>query len=136
MSTRSNIAIQNEDGTISMIYCHFDGYPSNNGSILQEDYQDAGKINRLIALGDMSSLSNNLGGCCFYSRDRGEEFSGVKPRVFNNEEVFLLKGKNNFQSYLYYFRDSEWWMFSDFHDLCQDGLVKLETVLSQENPDE
>jgi hypothetical protein len=134
MSTRSNIAVQNEDGTISMIYCHFDGYPSNNGSILQEDYQDVEKIKKLIALGDMSSLGVNSGSCTFYSRDRGEAFSGVKPRVFNNEEVFMLKGKDVFQSYLYYFRDNEWWMFSDYHPLCQDGLVKLETVLAQEDP--
>jgi hypothetical protein len=46
----------------------------------------------------------------------------------------MLKGKDVFQSYLYYFRDNEWWMFSDYHPLCQDGLVKLETVLAQEDP--
>jgi hypothetical protein len=26
MATRSNIAIENQDRTVSSIYCHFDGY--------------------------------------------------------------------------------------------------------------
>ena len=30
MSTRSSIAIKNEDGSIDAIYCHNDGYLTNN----------------------------------------------------------------------------------------------------------
>jgi len=36
MATRSNIAIENQDGTVSAIYCHFDGYIDGVGEILYE----------------------------------------------------------------------------------------------------
>lgn len=56
MSTRSRIGIENEDGTIRSIYCHFDGYPEGVGKELMEHYTDPKKINELLDLGDISSL--------------------------------------------------------------------------------
>jgi hypothetical protein len=44
MATRSRIGIELEDGVIESIYCHWDGYPENNGKILLEHYQDPNKI--------------------------------------------------------------------------------------------
>lgn len=61
MGTRSNIGIQHPDGSYDVIYCHWDGYPSNNGKILYEHYQDLNKIKKLIALGDISSLGEETG---------------------------------------------------------------------------
>ena len=99
MSTRSYIVIERkkEDGNkwYEGIYCHHDGYPSWNGRILQENYQDRKLVEELISLGDMSSLNEELyptvgkedehsyehpekGVCIFYGRDRGEE--GVEPK--------------------------------------------------------
>lgn len=60
MGTRSRIGIENEDGTVSSIYCHWNGYPSNNGKILVEHYTDREKVKELIALGDISSLRRNV----------------------------------------------------------------------------
>lgn len=40
MSTRSTIAIENANGTIKKVYCHFDGYISHNGKILAEQYSN------------------------------------------------------------------------------------------------
>lgn len=60
MATRSRIGIVNEDGTVSSIYCHWDGYPSNNGRILVEDYTDRDKVKSLIELGAISSLSKHV----------------------------------------------------------------------------
>ncbi len=34
MATRSNIGIVNEDGSITGIYCHYDGYPEYVGKML------------------------------------------------------------------------------------------------------
>lgn len=56
MATRSRIGMVNEDGTVSSIYCHWGGYPSNNGRILSEHYKDREKVKKLISLGDISSL--------------------------------------------------------------------------------
>ena len=40
MSTRSHIGIWNEDGSLDVIYCHWDGYPSYNGAVLFHHYQE------------------------------------------------------------------------------------------------
>jgi|LauGreDrversion4_2_1035121.scaffolds.fasta_scaffold60805_1 hypothetical protein len=85
MATRSRIAIQNEDGTVTSIYCHWDGYPENNGNILVSHFKNRDKVKKLIALGSLSSLAPEIeapeghtfsdpaeGHTVAYSRDRGE----------------------------------------------------------------
>jgi len=59
MATRSTISIE-ENGKIRSIYCHWDGYPSNNGAILLQHYTTADKVNELIDLGSLSSLRENV----------------------------------------------------------------------------
>ena len=88
MGTRSTIAIANTDGTVTGIYCHWDGYTSYVGRILQDYYTTEAKVRELIALGDLSSLGANIGEqhdfsnapyaatiaetvCTAYGRDRG-----------------------------------------------------------------
>lgn len=56
MSTRSIICKKNSDGTYTGIYCHWDGYVENNGRILNDNYTTEESIDRLLALGDLSSL--------------------------------------------------------------------------------
>jgi hypothetical protein len=56
MSTRCRIGIQNNDGTITSIYCHHDGYPSGVGDVLINCYTTEEKIRKLLELGDMSSI--------------------------------------------------------------------------------
>jgi len=60
MATRSRIGIVNEDGTVSSIYCHWDGYPSNNGRILVDHYTDREKVKKLVELGSISFLKENV----------------------------------------------------------------------------
>lgn len=38
MITRSNIFIENADGTLDGVYCHFDGYLGGVGTALLESY--------------------------------------------------------------------------------------------------
>jgi hypothetical protein len=45
---------------VKSVYCHWDGYLSNNGRLLQEHY-DSAKANQLVAMGDMSSLGRVIG---------------------------------------------------------------------------
>ena len=56
MSTRSNIAIERKNKTVEVVYCNWDGYLSNNGQILLDNYKDIDKINNLISKGNISSL--------------------------------------------------------------------------------
>ena len=70
MATRSNIGIK-ADGGYRFIYSHWDGYPSNNGDILLNNYTTDEAVNDLITGGDISSLGDNLEKTIFYARDRG-----------------------------------------------------------------
>ena len=96
MGTRSYIGIERDDGSVTYIYCHWDGYPSHNGAVLLEHYSDAERLDRLLALGDISSLAARLdptqtslhgfgsdsedGVVVAYHRERGEKWDGVKPK--------------------------------------------------------
>jgi hypothetical protein len=73
MATRSNIAIENQDGSVSSIYCHFDGYIDEVGKTLYENYNTREEMEQLIALGDISSLGETIEETVAYHRDRGEK---------------------------------------------------------------
>ncbi len=53
MATRSTIAVQHNDGTISQIYCHWDGYLEYNGKILLTHYSTLESVEDLVKYGDM-----------------------------------------------------------------------------------
>lgn len=61
MATRSTIALEFADGTVSQVYAHWDGYLAHNGKILLENYSDPFKLRELIDLGSVSSLGAKLG---------------------------------------------------------------------------
>ena len=60
MATRSRIGIENEDGTVSSIYCHWDGYVSHHGPLLHTHYTDREKVKALIELGSISVLAQEV----------------------------------------------------------------------------
>ena len=68
MATRSSISIvseRTENGKGKTIYSHWDGYPSHNGRILLEHYQDPKKIKALNNQGFCIAnfiFSDNQGG--------------------------------------------------------------------------
>lgn len=74
MGTRSNIGMVHEDGSVTMNYCHWDGYPSHNGKILLENYTTTEKVRKLLALGDLSILGESTETCIAYHRDRVRNF--------------------------------------------------------------
>jgi hypothetical protein len=123
MATRSTIALEFADGTIGQVYAHWDGYLSHNGKILFENYSDPFKLQKLIDLGDVSSLGADIGVkhefdnpnkfgtpeymawnevkrgmCTFYGRDRNE--TGVEARYFKDYTDFLLNGQSEEYDYL------------------------------------
>ena len=73
MGTRSRIAIRNADNTYLSVYCHWDGYPSHHGPILQEHYNSEDKVRALLAGGDFSSLESNFDLIKFYTTTRPHE---------------------------------------------------------------
>lgn len=61
MATRSLIGMVTPDGGVTYIYCHSDSYPTHNGALLHEHYQQREKIQQLMELGDLSSLGEQIG---------------------------------------------------------------------------
>jgi len=79
MSTHSYIGIQNDEGTIHAIYCHYDGYLEGVGADLLRHWSDPEALQKLIDLGDISSLGWKLDeGTVAYGRDRGESDCGAR----------------------------------------------------------
>ena len=78
MSTRSNIAVEHCNGSVSNIYMHGDGYLSGVGLTLHTYWNTTRDVARLIALGDCSQLGDNLKDTVAYHRDRGDEISPAR----------------------------------------------------------
>lgn len=130
MSTRCRIAIELSDGTIKSIYCHHDGYKSGVGATLLKHYQNPDEVEKLIELGDLSSLGTfydkklakmkwgewNLPkeereklwalteGMTLPYTDRGEEH---QVRVDDNYYDFHQKMGNCGEEYTYLFRTDD-----------------------------
>jgi hypothetical protein len=127
MGTRSRIGVMHGD-KLKSVYCHWDGYLSNNGKILQAHY-DSAKANHLVSLGDISSLRPEIGVVhpfstwdtdmspaeyeaqfanmtTFYGRDRGE--SGVDFTVDQSYDEFLSKDYD--YEYYYIMNDGVWYV--------------------------
>lgn len=60
MSTRCRIAIVQDDGRVKSVYCHHDGYVEGVGKVLQKHYTNPDTINKLVELGDFSSLHETV----------------------------------------------------------------------------
>ena len=100
MATRSNIGMQQSDGTIKAIYCHWDGYPAGVGATLAEHYTDPAKVEALINLGDFSSLEPNIEDIQTYAQ-RGE--TGTEAREFARWETWKDYALSQSAEYLYLF---------------------------------
>ena len=133
MGTRSRIGVMHGD-KLKSVYCHWDGYLSNNGKILQTHY-DSAKANHLVSLGDISSLRPEIGVVhpfstwdtdmspaeyeaqfanmtTFYGRDRGE--SGVDFTVDQSYDEFLSKDYD--YEYYYIMNDGVWYVGVSYED--------------------
>lgn len=121
MSTRSLIGLENPDGTVMYIYCHYDGYPEHNGKILKDHYNEIDKVRELVNLGDLSALGQEIGKkqdfnnretinknwCLAYGRDRGEK--NTEAKSVPKEE--FLHSRLNGEDYKYLFTEDGKWEY-------------------------
>ncbi len=147
MATRSTIALEYADGTVDQIYCHWDGYLDNNGKLLFDNYQDPFKVQRLMDLGDVSSLGPNIGDkhdfdcphkygtpeynawqedkrevTTFYGRDRGEE--GTNARRFKDFADYRANAQSEEYNYILR-KDGKWYVefYGNFDGLLSEAFV-------------
>ena len=109
MATRSKIAIENQDKTVTAIYCHFDGSIENNGRILFDNYNRE-SLNELIELGNISALGTSPDDTIAYHRDRGEDHNFS---TYQNVESFFDNAHGIGIKYLYLLTKDEIWLVSD-----------------------
>ena len=132
MATRSAIGIKHGD-RVKGIYAHWDGYLEHNGTILNEFYNNSVDVNKLISMGDISSLGATIGEehefgkrwedadyikvgdkthaapqCTFYTRDRGEKDAGF--RSFGSEQEFIEHYDGAGCEYFYLMDNGVWYV--------------------------
>lgn len=123
MSTNCSINVYSHSGMVWSIYCHYDGYPSHAGRILNRYYTDDEPINALIDLGDLSILAESPyeppeghsfdepveGFCVAYNRDRGETKNTIAKLIT------LDRARNRCEyNYFYCEEASQWYV-------CKEG---------------
>jgi hypothetical protein len=131
MSTRSLIAIENENYNYDVIYCHWDGYPSHVGNMLVSNYNTEDKVKNLVSNGAISSLGQTLKETTFF-KDRGEDIV-IKENISYDE--LRDYAKDSWVDYLYvYFIDKECWQYSiveeNFGHMNNIPKLKRETTIS------
>ena len=106
MATNASIAMKTPEGTYVGIYCHWDGYIQHGvGDMLLKNYTTPEDVAKLIEIGDISSLGENLNETVYYHRDRGEAYKDVKPLV---AETYPLLMKALRHEYNYLYEDGQW----------------------------
>jgi hypothetical protein len=119
MATRARIGIQNEDGTVTASYQHWDGYPGGLGYNLVDYWTDSNKVRDAIALGNASKWGFIIGTKVdfddrqdplhevqnvYYMRDRGEKDQG--PTTYKDEAEYLAEGFNSGEEYIYLLKNT------------------------------
>ncbi|MDD6846879.1 MAG: hypothetical protein PUE07_05125 [bacterium] len=141
MSTRSYILEEQEDGTYKGVYCHCDGYLTYNGAMLLDHYATKERVEKLISMGNLSSLHENIEPdpslphdfndrqkdvCVFYGRDRGEK--GQEAMTMDLKDI---DDPSSWIEYCYVFgKDGRWRYFECGH--LGEGLKDLQTALDEE----
>jgi hypothetical protein len=119
MATRSRIAIENQDGTVDSIYCHFDGYLRGVGKKLMEHY-DKEKLKNLIELGDISVLGESTEDTEAYHRDRGEDLHSTH---FLDVEGLFENGFRSGEEYIYCLTKNGLWLVNRYGESVVSYLV-------------
>lgn len=112
--------VDNKTDNVRFIYCHFDGYPEDVGYILDTYYKDAGKVEDLLDLGDISSLKEEVSASPSYTekeikdkvtvayfRDKGGDWESVAPK--HTQLANYEKGEDTID-YLYLYKDGIWYV--------------------------
>ena len=164
MSTRSRIGIKNDDGTITSIYCHSDGYLGGVGAILADYYPEEEDVRALLAVGDLSELGAVVGDqipfdqrewrpsprgrgwvdqalqCVAYGRDRGDVGTGARASVsFDALKREHLLGSFG-PDHLYLFYPGEGWrwfpypFFEDQGRLLSEVLAEVQQGIDRGEP--
>lgn len=103
MSTHCNIGIQELDGSVRYIYCHYDGYPSHIVPLLINHYATESAVRELLSLGNLRALDYSTTVSVAYHRDRGEALT--ISRAQSPSHIDLME-----YNYLFKAQSGQWWL--------------------------
>lgn len=118
------IGILKENGQVESIYVHCDA--DLIGKVLKKHYVDKAKVEKLISLGDCSSIGPEVeppegaghsfdnpipGVTVAYVRDRDEDWEDCQPSLHMDEAAFW---KSDFGYYGYLYKDGSWWTMKKY----------------------
>ena len=127
MGTRSRVGVMH--GTVcKSVYCHYDGYLSYTGEILNKHY-DSSMANALVARGDNSGVKETLEDMNFYAAQGDERAEWMVAHTF---EEFLDQVQGSGCEYYYVMKDGVWYAgcVYDTTGLRKGGLVPLADALA------
>jgi len=123
MATRSLIGLKKEDGKIQVIYCHWDGYPSYVGLQLTLNYNDVETIQKLMDLGDRSSLRGAPTEEDTYAVSQSAK---IVPTIYDDFQEFLDNDKAGAE--YFYLWDKDWFIYRVSHDDTVKPLGKITDI--------
>jgi phosphoribosyl-AMP cyclohydrolase len=121
MGTRSRVGIMHGD-VVKSVYCHYDGYLSCTGQILQQHY-DSVKTNRLVRRGDNSGIHEEIEDMNFYNEH--DEDKELAWQVAHSLEEYIEQTHNCGGEYYYVMKDGVWYVGAVY---ATTGLIKEQLV--------
>lgn len=115
MATRSTIAIENMDGTVHQIYCHWDGYIEWNGAILNKYYNTRELVENLIAGGGISALRRGISDTPISFDDKTDKYTiyysyrGEITEIRHFKNIEDYENNHQYEEFEYIFtKDNVW----------------------------
>ena len=116
MGTRSNIAYEQPNGEVIITYCHWDGYPTYNGQVLNDHYNNPKKAEEIANQGYLSSLRETV---ALSIEDRAHL---DQPFMYSSVEAYINDISFDIE-YAYIFTRGQW--YCNEYNLCVSDKTEL-----------
>lgn len=142
MSTHSRIGMENPDGSVTSIYCNFDGYLNGVGRMLQLHYKDRSKVVELISVGNISCLESEIvpppdkrhtfssplpGYTVAYHRERGDDFS-QKHHPSTTQFLQVARSPTGLINFVYLFTQENEWYVAQGNQVMDDRKIPVQLL--------
>ena len=135
--TRSWIGILLPDGSIRHVYCHSSGYPTSQGLVIQQHWQDPLEVAQLTELGSLSCLGTHLDDIMAHHRDHGDDPQDCPTLRSDGIEEFLSGAIDNDMIEFVYLLTPQGWLCANTRGWEPTPLLPLDEAIelfSQRNP--
>lgn len=123
MGTRSIIRIKDQED--KSIYCHWDGYPSNNGYLLKKHFNKKRKVKQLIALGSLSALHKRLRPTKEHNFDSPQKNVAVAHHRDRGDPLSFNSADEAWVDYIYEWYKGHWYVqINGEFELLTDEIIK------------